>query len=94
MNGAKATRIARSLSGLDQKELAARAEIDRSYLSMIETGTRKASTKTLENIAAALHLPFHIFVFLGMEREDAMNLKPEELTAYAKELLLLLLTNS
>lgn len=39
------------------RELAMRADLDRSFISRIERGRTGASEKTLRGIAAALHVP-------------------------------------
>jgi transcriptional regulator with XRE-family HTH domain len=70
MNYSKAIRVARSLADLSQGELADRAEIDRSYLSLIESGKRQASVETIQKIATALDLPFHLLALLGSEQKD------------------------
>ena len=70
MNYSKAIRVARSLADLSQGELADRAEIDRSYLSLIESGKRHASVETIKKIATALDLPFHLLALLGSEQKD------------------------
>ena len=70
MNYSKAIRVARSLADLSQGELADRAEIDRSYLSLIESGKRHASVETIQKIATALDLPFHLLALLGSEQKD------------------------
>ena len=70
MNYPKAIRIARSIADLSQGELADRAQIDRSYLSLIESGKRQASLDTIQKIARALKLPFHLLTLLGSEQQD------------------------
>jgi transcriptional regulator with XRE-family HTH domain len=70
MNYSKAIRVARSLADLSQGDLADRAGIDRSYLSLIESGKRNASVETIEKIADALKLPFHLMALLGSEQRD------------------------
>lgn len=42
--------------GLSQEELAHRAEMERSYISDIERGTRNPSVKALGKLAAALQI--------------------------------------
>jgi DNA-binding XRE family transcriptional regulator len=52
--GANPTKVFREYRGLTQAELAARAGVNAVYLSQIETGRRRGSTKTLEAIAQVL----------------------------------------
>lgn len=70
MNYSKAIRVARSLADISQSQLAEKAEIDRSYLSMIESGKRTPSVEIIERIAVALKLPFHLLSLLGSEDSD------------------------
>jgi transcriptional regulator with XRE-family HTH domain len=73
MNYSKAIRVARSLADLSQAQLADRAEIDRSYLSLIESGKRRPTVETIEKIAQALKMPFHLLSLLGSEASDVKN---------------------
>ncbi len=70
MNYSKAIRIARALADIPQRELAARTSIDKSLISMLESGKRKPSLETLERISNALEIPFHLFTLLATEPED------------------------
>ena len=91
MNYSKAIRVARSLADLSQGELAGKSEIDRSYLSLIESGKRKPTIKTLEKIAAALKIPFHLLVLLGSEGGDAKNVSKKQVANLSLALSKLLL---
>jgi transcriptional regulator with XRE-family HTH domain len=51
--GANIRRLRKAM-GLSQEELAFRAQIDRSYLSEIESGQKNLSVRMLEQIAQAL----------------------------------------
>ena len=73
MNYSKAVRVARSLADLSQGQLADRAEIDRSYLSLIESGKRQPTIGTMEKIARALKMPFHLLSLLASEEEDVQK---------------------
>jgi transcriptional regulator with XRE-family HTH domain len=50
-------RAARAELGLSQEALAARAEINTSYLSQIERGRKAPSVDVLARLAAAVNLP-------------------------------------
>jgi transcriptional regulator with XRE-family HTH domain len=91
MNYAKAIRIARSISGMSQAELSERSTLDRSYLSLIEGGKRKATVASLEKIAVALEIPFHLLSLLATEKQDQSKIKPNQVAALAEELTHLLL---
>jgi transcriptional regulator with XRE-family HTH domain len=70
MNYSKAVRMARSIANISQQELAARASLNRSYISLIESGDRNATTETLDKIAKALDIPSHLLTLLGVEQSD------------------------
>ncbi len=51
----------REALGISQEELAARSEVDRSYISILERGLKSPTIETLEKICAALGtLPEHV----------------------------------
>ncbi len=62
--------MARSIAKISQQELAARASLNRSYISLIESGDRNATTETLDKIAKALGIPLHLLALLGVEQSD------------------------
>ena len=51
-----AIRARREASGLSQEELAERADLHRTYISMVERATRNISVDAMSDIAAALSL--------------------------------------
>ncbi len=91
MNYAKAIRIARSLADVSQAELARKASIDRSYLSLIESGARVPSLGVINKLCNALGLPFHLFALLGIEQGDSATLNNKEIESLSVELTKLLL---
>lgn len=91
MNYSKAIRVARSLADLSQGQLADQAEIDRSYLSLIESGKRQPSVETIEKIAVALKLPFHLLSLLGSEDQDIKKASPGQIESLSLALTKLLL---
>jgi len=94
MNYSKAIRVARSLADISQGTLADRAEIDRSYLSLIESGKRKPSIETIERIARALKLPFHLLSLLASEEADIKRASHEQIAGLSIELTKLLIEAS
>lgn len=70
MNYGRAVKIARAISGLQQKQLATRAQVDASHISRIEKGERRPSVTVLERISKALHIPNHLFMLLAAEPTD------------------------
>ena len=91
MDYSKAIRISRALADMPQRELANRIGVDASLISMLESGLRKPSLETLEKIAAALELPFHLFALLGAEPKDARSVRAQEIEQLAVGLAKLLL---
>jgi transcriptional regulator with XRE-family HTH domain len=91
MNYSKAIRVARSLADLSQGELADRAEIDRSYLSLIESGKRQPTVETIEKIAQGLKMPFHLLSLLGSEQADIQKANPGQIESLSLALTKLLM---
>lgn len=77
MNLGKAIKSIRSQLGLTQNELALRAGISVSYLSMLEKNKRDPSFSTLEKIANALNIPLSILVFLSADRTELDNMNDD-----------------
>jgi len=70
MNYGKAVRIARAMAGLEQRELAMKAGLDASHISLIERDKRNPTVSTLERIADALRVPFPLLTLLAAESGD------------------------
>jgi transcriptional regulator with XRE-family HTH domain len=67
MNIGQAIQLARAKRKLSQAELANRAAISVSYLSLLEREKRDPPLSTLRRIAAALRIPLELLLFLGAE---------------------------
>lgn len=91
MNYSKAVRMARSIANLSQQELAERASLNRSYISLIESGDRNATTETLEKIAGAMDIPTHLFTLLAVEDSDKAAIGKEQIQSLGAALAELLL---
>jgi len=52
----------RKESGMSQERLALDAELDRTYISLLERGLRQPSLKTLFAIAVTLDTPLHTII--------------------------------
>ncbi len=77
MNIGKAIKLCRVQRGLNQRDLAERADISTSYLSLLERGHRDPTIGTVESIAEALNVPLTIIFFLGTNHEDSPTLGKE-----------------
>src|SRR6267143_1506460 len=86
MNYSKALKFARAIAGLQQKELASLADIDASYISLIEQGKRTPSVRAIHKLSHALKIPAHLLTFLAMESEDAALAHPDELKSLGESL--------
>ena len=73
MKYGKAIRICRSVKGLSQKELASKAGIGTSHISLIEAGKRSPSLATVQKICDALDVPTHLLMLLSSEPGDVQT---------------------
>ena len=69
----KSLKILRTSHDLNQKELAAKLGISKSYLSEIESSRKAPSIKLLENYAEVFQIPVSSIIFLA-ENINADNL--------------------
>lgn len=58
------------MAGLQQKELADRAGMNSSHISLMEMGKRRPSVRALDKLCKALGIPKHLFMLLGAEASD------------------------
>lgn len=91
MDYAKGLRIARALAGFQQQQLAERADIDASYISLIEQGKRTPSLKFIHKLSKAMGIPPYLLTFLAMEKEDTEFLDENELASMGEALTKLVL---
>ena len=91
MDYGKAVRVARAISGIQQKELADRAGLNSSYVSLIEMGKRKPSLKAVRALSSALEMPPDLLTLLGIESEDLSLADTNEVDEVAKSLFKVLL---
>jgi transcriptional regulator with XRE-family HTH domain len=90
MNIGQAIQLARTKRQMTQAQLAQRAGISVSYLSMLERGRRDPPLSTLKQVADAIVMPLEILFFLGAEDGELGNLNRElagQLAITALELL-------
>jgi transcriptional regulator with XRE-family HTH domain len=79
MDYSKAVRIARAVSGLQQRELAKKAGLDPSHVSLIEKGSRKPSIGAIGKICRALGIPEPVFTMLAAEAQDLKGMNEKEI---------------
>ena len=91
MDYGKALRIARAAAGLQQRELAKKAELTPGYISLVEMGRRNPSPSALRKLSRALGIPPHLLTLLATEPEDADLLDQKEIESIGNALLRLLL---
>ena len=87
MNYGKALRIGRAARGLTRSGLAARAHVDASYISLIESGKRSPSREALDAILAGLGLSRDLFDLLAAEPADVCRLPAARVQALGAALL-------
>jgi len=78
MNYGKALRIARAIAGLQQKELAEKAGLNASHVSLIEKGARNPSLGAIKKLSDALEIPESLFTMLAAEAGDLRGIKEAE----------------
>ena len=91
MNYGKALKIARAATGLQQQELAKKAGLTASYISLVEMGKRTPSTSALRKLSRALEMPPHLLTLLATEPEDTDLLDKTELESIGDSLVRLLI---
>lgn len=74
MNIGHAIKMCRSAKNLSLESLADSTDFSRSYLSMIESGKREPTLKTVEALAKALAVPVPILLFLAADSGELEGL--------------------
>jgi transcriptional regulator with XRE-family HTH domain len=90
MNIGNAIQLARTRRKLSQAQLAERAGMSVSYLSLLERSRRDPPLSTLQRIAGGLHVPLEILFFLGAEGTELSGINKDlagQLAAMALDLL-------
>lgn len=90
MNYGRALRLIRSSRDLTQKQVAGRAKVDPSLISLLENGERQPSTETLERLARALEVPLYLLVLLASDEDDLRGITADQAAALGRQLLGLL----
>lgn len=94
MDYGKALKIARAIKGIQQAEVALKADLDPSYVCMLKKGKRKPSLGSIERLSSALGIPTHLFSLLATEKKDLKKADAEELARVGESLARLVLTDA
>ncbi len=90
MEYGRALKICRAALELTQQDVAKKAHITTSYLSLIEGGKRSPSLATLERISKAMGVPTHLVMLLAAGPQEIPDPERKKLGAVSKSLLDLL----
>lgn len=77
MNIGYSVRFCRQQKRITIPELARRAELSTSYLSLVERGKREPSFDALNEICRALQVPMSVLIFLGSDPSELSGLTEE-----------------
>lgn len=77
MNIGRAIRFCRQQKGLTQPQLAARAQLSPSYVSVLEQGKRDPSLSSVDQIARGLGIPVSVLLFVAAEPGEVERLSAE-----------------
>lgn len=77
MNISKALKFCRNQRGLSKTELAKKADISISYLTLLEQGKRDPNFSVVDKLCGALNIPMSIFIFLATDKNEIKDIKPE-----------------
>lgn len=80
----RAIRLLRARKGVSQKDLAERAEITPSFLSLVEGNRRNASIKVIERIATALEVPSEVLIWESVELPASLSAQDRRMCELAK----------
>lgn len=94
MNYGRAIRMARAARALSQQEVAARAGMTNSYLSLIEKGHRVPSIEKLEALAQALSVPLPVITLLAADEQDLQGIDHDTAAEMSELLLKLVIGNT
>src|ERR1700687_699564 len=90
MDFGKALRTCRAIKGWDQETVAERAELSKSYVSLIESGRRTPSVGAVKKLARGLGIPEDLLVLLATDLSSLPIREGKTYDQLARSLLLLL----
>jgi transcriptional regulator with XRE-family HTH domain len=77
MNISKALKLCRTQKGITKTELAEKADLSISYLSLLEQGKRDPNLSTINKLCIALNIPASIFMFLASDVNELNGISKE-----------------
>lgn len=77
MNFGQAIKLVRTQRNMSQADLASKADLSVSYVSMLERGRRDPNLTSIEKISSALEIPVSILMFLAAEPDEISSISPE-----------------
>lgn len=78
MNIGRSIKVLRAAVGLQQRQVAERAGLDPSYVSLLEAGKRSASPEAVALLADALGVPVSIVELLAAEKSELRGIRPAQ----------------
>lgn len=92
MDYGRAIRTCRAALGWQQKELAAKAQLSPSHLSLIESGERNPGPELAERLGQAMGIPLYLLYLLAAEPQDLRRRPQEEVERLSRLLLEVLIS--
>ena len=90
MDYGRALRVVRASRNISQKELAQKAGLTPSYVSLIESGRRDPAMAALKAVCKALNVPLYLFTLLASDDEDLVGISQQDAHVLGQQLLELL----
>lgn len=87
MNLGKAIKLCRHQKEMTQSDLAKKANISLSYLSLIEQNKRHIHLSSLNRLSKALQIPVSILIFLASNKEELKGIPDNVIDSLSKVLL-------
>jgi transcriptional regulator with XRE-family HTH domain len=87
MNYGRAFRVARAARRWSQKELAAAAGLDASYVSLIESEHRVPTLDAVSRLSKALGVPSHLMALLAADADELVGISAAQAGVLGRDLL-------
>jgi transcriptional regulator with XRE-family HTH domain len=83
----------RQLRNLTLDSLANKTGLSKSYLSLVESGKREVSMKSLQKVARVLNIPMYLLIYLAAENNEVKEMSGALKSKFDKLLLGLIKKN-